>query len=441
MDPLQPGDPPKIGKYKLSARLGAGGMGEVFFGRSPGGRPVAVKLIHPAYAADEDFRRRFKREVEACRRVGGFHTAPVVDADPDARRPWMVTAYVAGPSLDQVLVDQGQLPLRTLRVLAAGLAEALEAIHGAGLIHRDLKPSNILIADDGPRVIDFGIARAIDASSITLRSGTPGFMSPELLTGKTLTPASDVFSFGLVLAHAAGIRPFGTGPADALNYRVVHQAPNLSGLDTGLISLVLSCLAKEATDRPTSSEILHAVAELGDSAADGWLPPTVQTMIDSRAPFVGSVSDNVSPPAPAPSPHPASTPHTNFRRPDPTGVSFRSTKLFQRANHTLRITPSGVEIQIGSDSYRYFWADMAKINALMIMSNGHSYAYIHPNNSTQWSTYHRKGAEHPFTIMSGATVLPLHGWGAPAGRIIEELALYSGPLWHGVKTLHGGAQQ
>ncbi|MGW5686033.1 serine/threonine-protein kinase [Nonomuraea sp. NPDC003754] len=233
MDPLRPGDPARVGDYVLSARLGAGGMGEVFFGRSLGGRPVAVKLVHPVYAADREFRPRFKREVEAARTVGGFHTAPVVDADPDADRPWMVTAYVAGPSLAEALTEHGPLPAVTLRALGAGLADALKAIHKEGVIHRDLKPSNILLAADGPRVIDFGIARAVDASGATARVGTHGFMSPELLTGQALTPACDVFALGLVLAHAAGVRPFGEGPVEALNYWIVHQDPDLTGLDGG----------------------------------------------------------------------------------------------------------------------------------------------------------------------------------------------------------------
>ncbi|GAA4636848.1 hypothetical protein GCM10023196_088230 [Actinoallomurus vinaceus] len=264
----------------LSARLGAGGMGEVFFGRSPGGRPVAVKLVHPVYAADGEFRRRFKREVEAARTVGGFHTAPVVDADPDADRPWMVTAYVAGPSLAEALAEHGPLPAVTLRTLGAGLADALKAIHKEGLIHRDLKPSNILLAADGPRVIDFGIARAVDASGATARVGTPGFMSPELLTGQPLTPACDVFALGLVLAHAAGVRPFGEGPVEALNYRIVHQDPDLTGLDGGLADVVHACLAKDPAGRPTPAALIGLLSDGGEPGP--WLPGDLQTMVATR---------------------------------------------------------------------------------------------------------------------------------------------------------------
>ncbi|MFD0692442.1 serine/threonine-protein kinase [Actinomadura fibrosa] len=308
MDPLGPDAPRKIGRYLLSARLGAGGMGEVFFGRSPGGRPVAVKLIRSGYAADAEFRRRFRREVEAARKVGGFHTAQVVDADPDPGTgpPWMVTAYVPGPSLARVLAEHGPLPTRTLRVLGAGLAEALEAIHAAGLIHRDLKPSNILLADDGPRVIDFGISRAADASGCTGRVGTPGFMSPELLTGEPLTMACDVFSFGLVLAHAAGVRPFGEGPEQALNFRIVHQEPDLTGIDGELAGLAGSCLAKNPADRPTPAQIIDVLA---DHAPTGdWLPFPVQTMIAQRAaPPAERTPSGASPPGAEHHPVPTTT--------------------------------------------------------------------------------------------------------------------------------------
>jgi serine/threonine protein kinase len=282
MDSLKPGDPRRIGDYVLSGRLGAGGMGEVFFGRSPSGRAVAVKLIYPLFADDPEFRRRFRLEVEACRRVGGFHTAPVVDADPDAYRPWMVTAYVEGPSLTQVLARCRALPLDSTRMLGAGLAEALVAIHTAGIVHRDLKPSNILLVNDGPRVIDFGIARAVDASAITARPGTPGFIAPEVLKGKPITPACDVFSLGVVLAFARGIRPYGEGPPEAIDYRVVHQEPDLQGLDPVIRDLVAKCLVQEPETRPTPAEILGWLADYGSVAQ--WLPEAVHLMITACAP-------------------------------------------------------------------------------------------------------------------------------------------------------------
>ena len=257
-------------------------MGEVFFGRSRAGRPVAVKLIYPVFADDVEFRRRFRLEVEASRKVGGFHAAQVVDADADAERPWMVTAYVAGPSLEQVLREHQALSPGSVRVLGAGVAEALGAIHAAGLIHRDLKPSNILLAEDGPHVIDFGIARAIDASSITARSGTPGFMAPEVLLARPLTSACDVFALGVVLASATGTRPFGLGPPEAIGYRVVHEEPDLSGLDPQIRDLVAACLAKEPSERPTPATILELLTD--PDLPIQWVPPPLQTMITTDTP-------------------------------------------------------------------------------------------------------------------------------------------------------------
>jgi hypothetical protein len=257
-------------------------MGEVFFGRSQAGRPVAVKLIYPAFANDVKFRRRFRLEIEAGRKVGGFHAAQVVDADPDAERPWMVTAFIAGPSLDQVLSEGQALPLDSVRVLGAGVAEALGAIHAAGLIHRDLKPSNILLAEDGPHVIDFGVARAVDAVGVTARSGTAGFMAPEVLLGQPLTSACDVFALGMVLAYAVGSRPFGVGPPEAIAYRVVHEEPDLSGLNPRIRDLVAACLAKEPSERPTPATILELLAHPG--LPSQWLPPPLKTMIATYKP-------------------------------------------------------------------------------------------------------------------------------------------------------------
>ncbi|REE97288.1 serine/threonine-protein kinase [Thermomonospora umbrina] len=282
-------DPRTIGRYRLEGRLGAGGMGRVFLGRSPGGRAVAVKVVHPELAADDGFRRRFAVEVESARRVGGFHTTPVVDADPEGDPPWLVTAYIAGPSLSQVLAAHGALPEGSLRVLGAGLAEALEAIHGAGLVHRDLKPSNILLADDGPRVIDFGIARAMDATAYTRSGaaiGTPGFMAPEQIRAEAVGPPADVFSFGGVLCQAAGILPFGEGPTHAMLYRVIHEEPMLDGVPDGLRELVTACLAKDPSRRPSPADLLAALAQ--DAPAHGhataWLPEAVADMLTRHVP-------------------------------------------------------------------------------------------------------------------------------------------------------------
>jgi serine/threonine protein kinase len=282
MDSLRPGDPERIGGYVLYRLLGVGGMGEVFLGRSPGGKAVAVKLISPLFAGDPEFRRRFRREVEAGRKVGGFHAAQVIDADLDAERPWMVTTYVAGPSLKQVLAKHRALPTESVTVLGAGLAEALEAIHRAEVIHRDLKPSNILLSYDGPHVIDFGIASAIDASAATTQPGTPGFIAPEVVKGGPATQACDVFALGVVLAVAAGNSPFGQGRPDEINYRIVHEDPDLEGLDPEIRGLIKECLAKDPTNRPTSAQILKRLGKYGSGA--GWLPAAVLDMIPGYAP-------------------------------------------------------------------------------------------------------------------------------------------------------------
>ena len=282
MDPLKPGDRTHVGDYVLSHRLGSGGMGQVFFGRSRSGRAVAVKFIQPQFANEAEFRSRFRREVAALEMVGGHYTAGVIEANTDADPPWMVTAYVQGPSLNQVLEEYNALPLYTVQVLGAGLAEALVKIHAAGIIHRDLKPSNILLATDGPRVIDFGIARATDASGITVRPGTPGFIAPEVITDKPITSACDIFAFGVVLAFAAGIRPFGEGDAEAVKYKVVHQEPDLRGLDSQIRSLVEQCLAKDPGERPTAEELLQRLARPNPGAP--WLPDGVYEMIDACAP-------------------------------------------------------------------------------------------------------------------------------------------------------------
>jgi serine/threonine protein kinase len=301
--PLQPGDPQRVGRYQLQGRLGAGGMGQVFLGQSPGGRLVAVKLIHAELAADPEFRARFAREVAAARQVSGIFTAAVVDADPDAPQPWLVTAYVPGPSLADAVDSQGPLPLTSVLTLAAGLAEGLGAIHAAGMVHRDLKPSNVLLASDGPRIIDFGISRAADATALTranLVIGSPGFMSPEQALGQDVGPASDIFSLGAVLVFAAtGEGPFGEGTVTALLYRVAHDPPVIDRLPGRIRSLVKRCLAKDPRLRPTTDEIL---AELGTTdSAPNWLPqPVAQTLGGYAQPVPATAADAAIPPGPTP---------------------------------------------------------------------------------------------------------------------------------------------
>ncbi|MFD7239064.1 serine/threonine-protein kinase [Streptomyces syringium] len=292
MQALQSEDPQVIGAYRLLGRLGAGGMGRVYLGRSAGGRTVAVKVVHPHFAVDDQFRARFRREVEAARRVGGAWTAPVLDADPDATVPWVATGYVAGPALSQAVTETGPLPEPTVRVLGAGLAEALTAVHALGLVHRDVKPSNVLLALDGPRLIDFGIARATDGTaSLTATGvsiGSPGYMSPEQILGEEVTGAADVFSLGAVLAYAAtGEPPFSGDNSASLLYKVVHEPAELGPRLTGdLRALVADCLTKSPADRPTPGDIVRRLATAAGPlprVRSGWLPAPLVEQVSLRA--------------------------------------------------------------------------------------------------------------------------------------------------------------
>ncbi|MFE6170798.1 protein kinase [Streptomyces sp. NPDC056464] len=284
MTSLSTGDPETIGEYTLLGRLGAGGMGVVYLGVSASGRQVAVKLVHGSYAQEEEFRTRFRQEIAAARRVSGAFTAPVVDADPDADRPWMATLYVPGLSLAQVVRKDGPLSQRELRALGLGLTEALRDIHRAGLVHRDLKPANVLMTEDGPRVIDFGISRAADSQSLTVTGrviGTPPFMSPEQLASpRDVTPASDVFSLGSLMVFAA----VGTGPFDAdspymTGYQVMHEAPDLDGVPEALRRIVERCLDKDPAARPDLADLHRMLQTLPES--DAAAPPKAR---ESAAP-------------------------------------------------------------------------------------------------------------------------------------------------------------
>ncbi len=290
MQPLGVDEPTSVGPYRLLGRLGSGGMGRVYLGRSAGGRTVAVKIVHPHFALDEEFRARFRREVEAARRVGGAWTAPVLDADPEAAVPWVATAYAAGPSLSAAVTDGGPLPVPTVRALGAGLAEALAAVHELGLVHRDVKPSNILLTLDGPLLIDFGIARATDGTasltSTGVSVGSPGYMAPEQILGKGATGAADVFSFGAVLAYAAtGATPFPGDSSAALLYKVVHEEPELGTLSGDLRELVEACLAKDPGARPAPGEAARRLAPEGAArlVAGGWLPGTLVAQVSRSA--------------------------------------------------------------------------------------------------------------------------------------------------------------
>ncbi|WP_435974589.1 bifunctional serine/threonine-protein kinase/ABC transporter substrate-binding protein [Streptomyces sp. Qhu_M48] len=289
MRPLRRADPSTIAGYRLLGRLGAGGMGVVFLARSGGGTLAAVKLIRAEHAADPGFRERFRREARAAERITGRWVVRVLGSDPEAREPWLATEYVPGPSLAEAIALHGALPEPTVRALGARLASALDDMHRAGLVHRDVKPGNVLLALDGPRLIDFGIARSAGATALTATDamiGTPGFLAPEQARAAgagEVGPASDVFSLGCVLAYAlTGERPFGTGGVAAVVYRTVHEEPDLTGVPDALLPLVTACLAKNPADRPPAAE---AGAALGraDGPAGDWLPPGLPALIAERS--------------------------------------------------------------------------------------------------------------------------------------------------------------
>jgi WD40 repeat protein len=310
MEPLEPADPPQVGAYRLLGRLGAGGMGQVYLGISRGGRKVAVKVMRADLVADAEFRTRFAHEVAAARTVNAFYTAPVVDADPDASPPWMVTAYVDGPSLAAAVAQRGPLSEAEVRKLAGALAEGLAAIHACGLVHRDLKPANIILASDGPRIIDFGIARAVGAPTMTVQGtiiGTFTYMSPEQVTGSTAGPPSDVFSLGSVLVFAAtGHGPFDAQGLPAISHKIISQPPDLTGLPRGLHDLLMGCLTKTPAKRPSLDALLTRLAEADAAPAIPVYQPTVRV---TPAPVAAPVASPVVSPAPAaPAPAPLLTP-------------------------------------------------------------------------------------------------------------------------------------
>ncbi|MFG2927798.1 outer membrane protein assembly factor BamB family protein [Streptomyces achromogenes] len=294
VDQLTQHDPRRIGPFEVLGRLGAGGMGLVYLARSASGRRVAIKTVRTELAEDQLFRVRFTREVEAARAVSGFYTAAVVDADPRAAVPWLATAYVPAPSLEEIVNECGPLPAQAVRWLAAGVAEALQSIHGAGLVHRDLKPSNVLVVEDGPRVIDFGIASGVSNTRLTMTNvavGTPAYMSPEQAKdSRSVTGASDVFSLGSTLVFAAtGHPPFhGANPVETV-FMLLREGPDLTGLPDELRPLIEACMQMEATARPTPADLQAQLApHLFGSGSDdsgtasAWLPEKAVALIEAR---------------------------------------------------------------------------------------------------------------------------------------------------------------
>lgn len=289
MEPLRTADPSRLGRYRMLRRLGAGGMGVVFLARAPGGAFAAVKVVRAVHADGEDFRARFRREIAVARQVDSPWVVPLLDADADTEDPWLATAFVPGPSLSEVLEAQGSLSAATVCVLGLRLAEALEAVHLAGLVHRDVKPGNVLLAPDGPRLIDFGIARTPEGTALTSSGvivGSPGFLSPEQARARAgeIGPPSDVFSLGCLLAFAAtGVRPFGGGAAAGMLLRTVYEEPDLPGLPDALEPLVRACLDKHPARRPTASQVREALDEIAPDDRERWLPEPVTRLIADRS--------------------------------------------------------------------------------------------------------------------------------------------------------------
>jgi serine/threonine protein kinase len=304
VQPLLTSDPANVGDYRLLGRLGRGSMGAVYLARSRSGRMVAVKVVRSDLAEDKEFRERFRREAQMARSVGGFWTAAVVDDDPDAEQPWLATEYVPGPTLHKAVVDHGPVPEHSALSLAAGLAEALKAIHRADLVHRDLKPANVLLGPDGPRVIDFGISRAATANTMTATGmflGTPGFFSPEQTIGNEVGPPSDVFALGAVLVFATtGSGPFGGENTPVMLYRVVHAEPDLSRVPDKLRPLLAGCLSKDPAERPSTAEILDQVGEPSPQG-DQWLPPAIKAAINEHTARLQPTTADAPEAAPSPS--------------------------------------------------------------------------------------------------------------------------------------------
>ncbi|WP_349345257.1 serine/threonine-protein kinase [Streptomyces rapamycinicus] len=269
--------------------LGAGGMGRVYLARTPAGSAVAVKVVHREYAGDASFRKRFEQEVAAARRVQGLYTVPVVDADLRAEEPWLATAYVPGPSLQHAVAESGPLSADAALGLIARVAEALQSIHAADVIHRDLKPSNIILTCEGPKVIDFGIARAADVTAVTatgMRTGTPAYMAPEYIRGRDVTEAGDVFALGVIAGFAAtGRLAFGGGSDHSVVYRILEQDPDLDGCPEPLRAIAAHCLEKDPARRPTPAQVIERCGRVDTTGvADAVADAHTRTVVSPSGP-------------------------------------------------------------------------------------------------------------------------------------------------------------
>ncbi len=302
--PLGAADPATAGPYRLEAVLGAGGMGRVYLARTPAGSAVAVKVVHREYAGDASFRKRFEQEVAAARRVQGLYTVPVVDADLRAEEPWLATAYVPGPSLQHAVAESGPLSADAALGLIARVAEALQSIHAADVIHRDLKPSNIILTAEGPKVIDFGIARAADVTAVTatgMRTGTPAYMAPEYIRGQDVTGAGDVFALGVIASFAAtGRLAFGGGSDHSVIYRILEQDPDLDGCPEPLRAIASRCLEKDPARRPTPAQVVEECGRAGTTgAADAVADAHTRTVVSPSGPGPGTPGPRGAPGSPS----------------------------------------------------------------------------------------------------------------------------------------------
>ncbi|MFD0143327.1 MULTISPECIES: protein kinase domain-containing protein [unclassified Streptomyces] len=392
----------RIGDYVVVRLLGSGGMGSVYLARSPSGRPVAIKVVRAEYADDPRFRERFRKEVEAARRVGGFHTAAVVDADPDAPQPWMASAYVVGRTLAEEVQRYGPLDERRLWGLGAALAEALVAIHARGLVHRDLKPGNIVLADDGPRVLDFGIARALEETRLTsdgMVVGTPGFLAPEQAQGHEITGATDVFALGAVLVAAAGGRAFGEGEGVGLMFRAVHESEDLTALPVALRPVAAACLRKDPRTRPTPREVLAWCVARREASETSETSEAPETREASQATEV--VPPVVTRPAPPAPPLPVASyrrrPRSHWAMILRNALGLLALVVSAVLNERLFHGPGGLTATLAAVSFLWFLRLVALLrttNGLVLNGLGIGVGYLGSLTVLRWQHVHSLDLVH-----------------------------------------------